>query len=97
VSYGISKSGILALMRHVASRWGRDNIRANAIAPGFVLTERMRDSIPKEFLDHALAANRSTRHGQPDDIAAMVALLMSEDGAWINGQALSIDGGSTLR
>lgn len=97
VAYGMSKSGLNALMRHVASRWGRDNIRANSIAPGFVLTEKTRGTIPQEFLDMALAANRSPRHGEPMDIAAMATLLLSDDGGWINGQAISVDGGSTMR
>lgn len=97
VAYGVSKSGLNALMRHVASRWGREGIRANAVAPGLVPTEKTRDSLPQAFIEQALASGRSTRLGTPDDIAAMVALLLSEDGAWINGQAISIDGGTTLR
>jgi NAD(P)-dependent dehydrogenase (short-subunit alcohol dehydrogenase family) len=40
---------------------------------------------------------RSSRVGEPDDIAAMVAFLMSDDGAWINGQTINIDGGTILR
>jgi NAD(P)-dependent dehydrogenase (short-subunit alcohol dehydrogenase family) len=97
VAYGISKSGLNALMRHVASRWGREGIRANAVAPGLVLTEKTRDSIPKEFVEYALNSGRSTRIGEPEDVAAMVTLLMSKEGEWINGQVISIDGGATLR
>jgi len=97
VAYGISKGGLNALMRHVASRWGRENIRANAVAPGFVPTEKTRDSLPPEFIEHVLAAARSPRMGETGDIAAMITLLLSEDGSWINGQAISVDGGSTLR
>jgi len=97
VAYGISKSGLNALMRHVASRWGKEGIRANAVAPGLVPTEKTRDSIPRGFIESALRAGRSPRLGEPDDIAALVALLLSEDAAWINGQVISIDGGATLR
>lgn len=97
VSYGISKSGINALMRHVATRWGRQGIRANAVAPGLVLTEKTRDTIPPEFKQSALDSTRSSRLGEPEDIAAMVVMLMSGDGSWINGQVISIDGGATLR
>jgi NAD(P)-dependent dehydrogenase (short-subunit alcohol dehydrogenase family) len=97
VSYAISKSGLNALMRHVASRWGRHGVRANAVAPGLVLTEKTRDVVPEEFKKAALGNSRSTRLGEPEDIAAMVVMLMSEDGAWINGQVISIDGGATLR
>jgi NAD(P)-dependent dehydrogenase (short-subunit alcohol dehydrogenase family) len=97
VAYAISKSGLNALMRHVASRWGKEGIRANAVAPGFVPTEKTRDSVPQEFIQQALAGGRSTRLGEPEDIAAMVTLLLSDEGGWINGQVISIDGGATLR
>lgn len=97
VAYGISKGGINALMRHVASRWGHERIRANAVAPGLVATEKTRDILPEELKRAAIAASRSTRLGEPEDISAMVALLLSQEGEWINGQVISIDGGATLR
>ena len=97
VSYAMSKSGINALMRHVASRWGKEGIRSNAIAPGVVITEATRTGIPDEMKQMILAMGRSPRLGQPDDIAAMVAMLFSDDGEWINGQVVSVDGGVTLR
>jgi NAD(P)-dependent dehydrogenase (short-subunit alcohol dehydrogenase family) len=97
VSYGVSKSGINALMRHVASRWGKEGIRANAVAPGLVLTEKTRDRMPEEFKAYALSIMRSTRLGEPDDVAAMVTFLCSDDALWINGQVISVDGGATLR
>jgi NAD(P)-dependent dehydrogenase (short-subunit alcohol dehydrogenase family) len=46
---------------------------------------------------HVLALGCAPRLGQPADIAAMVALLVSEEGAWITGQVISIDGGATMR
>jgi NAD(P)-dependent dehydrogenase (short-subunit alcohol dehydrogenase family) len=97
VSYAISKSGINALMRHVASRWGKDGIRSNAIAPGLVMTDNALQNMPKETQDHMIEIGRSPRLGRPADIASMVAMLMSDDGDWINGQVLSVDGGITMR
>lgn len=97
VCYAMSKSGINALMRHVASRWGKQGIRANAVAPGLVVTEKMRATLPEPFRLQALKGVRSQRLGEPDDIAAMVTLLMSGDGEWINGQVISVDGGAILR
>jgi len=97
VSYAVSKSGLHALMRHVASRWGKDGIRANAVAPGLVITEQLRDHFPPDLAAAVLKDTRSPRLGRSEDIAAMVAMLLSEDGAWINGQVLSVDGGNTLR
>lgn len=97
VAYGMAKSGVNALMRHIASRWGKQGVRSNAILPGFVYTEKTRDHLPEEFRRHAIAGTRSTRLGEPTDIAAMVAMLFSDDGLWINGQTLSVDGGATMR
>ncbi len=96
-SYGISKSGINALMRHVSSRWGREGIRANAVAPGMVLTKTLRDNSDAAFREFALSLGRSPRLGEPEDIAAAVAFLMSDDAGWITGQVISVDGGSTVR
>ena len=97
VSYAISKAGINALMRHVASRWGKEGIRSNAIAPGLVMTDAALENMPKERQADMLALGRSTRLGRPADIASTVAMLMSDDGEWINGQVISVDGGITLR
>lgn len=97
VSYAVSKAGLQALMRHVASRWGKQGVRANAIAPGLVLTEQLRDHFPENLRQATLAITRSTRLGTSEDIAAMVAMLMSDDGAWINGQVIGVDGGARFR
>jgi len=96
-SYGISKSGINALMRHVSSRWGREGIRANCVAPGMVLTQTLRDNSDEAFREFALGLGRVDRLGEPEDIAAAVAFLMSDDSGWITAQVLSVDGGSTVR
>ena len=97
-SYAASKSGINALMRHVASRWGKEGLTANCIAPGFVMTPEMiaGGAVPPDWIDHCIAETRSTRLGKVEDIAAMAALLLSEDGRWINGQVIHVNGGSLL-
>ena len=97
VSYAVSKSGINALMRHVASRWGKEGIRSNAIAPGLVMTDAALENMPEEAQAQMLQIGRSTRLGRPSDIASTVAMLMSDDGEWINGQVISVDGGITMR
>jgi NAD(P)-dependent dehydrogenase (short-subunit alcohol dehydrogenase family) len=96
VSYAMSKSGVHALMRHVATGWGKQNIRANVVCPGMVPTEANWDA-PASRFEKALKGHRSPRLGKPEDIAGMVALLMSSDGEWINGQVINVDGGVTLR
>jgi NAD(P)-dependent dehydrogenase (short-subunit alcohol dehydrogenase family) len=97
VAYAASKSGLHALVRHVASRWGKQRIRANAVAPGLVLTDTVRRTMSPDAIEAVLAITRSDRLGEPADIAAAVAFLCSDDGAWINGQVLSVDGGVTMR
>jgi NAD(P)-dependent dehydrogenase (short-subunit alcohol dehydrogenase family) len=96
VSYAMAKAGIHALMRHVATRWGKQGVRANVIAPGMVPTEA-NNTAPASRFEAALRGTRSTRLGKPEDIAAVVAMLISADGEWINGQVFSIDGGATIR
>lgn len=97
VSYGVSKSGMHAIVRHVASRWGKQGVRANAVAPGLVMTDPVRRAMTEEQRMGVLAITRSHRLGEPRDIASAVAFLMSDDAEWINGQVLSVDGGVTLR
>ena len=97
-AYATAKAGIGALTRHVASRWGKDGIRCNAVAPGFTATEAIR-SVPQwpQLEAAALKRMRSSRVGDPEDVAALVAFLLSAEGAWINGQIVNVDGGTILR
>ncbi|OCC24488.1 hypothetical protein MB02_07295 [Croceicoccus estronivorus] len=95
--YSMSKAGIGALVRHVANRWGPENIRANAILPGYVMTPAMQVSVPEEMAAQFQRETPSGRLGRCEDIAAMVAMLGSSDGEWINGQTISVDGGLTMR
>jgi NAD(P)-dependent dehydrogenase (short-subunit alcohol dehydrogenase family) len=97
VSYMVAKSGVNALMRHTAARWGKEGIRANAISPGLVLTDTVMRDHTAESKGAILAASKSKRLGEPEDIAALVAMLASDDGAWINGQVISINGGFLMR
>jgi NAD(P)-dependent dehydrogenase (short-subunit alcohol dehydrogenase family) len=97
VAYAMTKAAVNALMRHVASRWGKEGVRANSIAPGMVLTAQIRDNMEPEFIDRVLAVHRSWRLGESADIAAMVAMLFSADGEWITGQTIAVDGGASIR
>jgi NAD(P)-dependent dehydrogenase (short-subunit alcohol dehydrogenase family) len=97
VAYAIAKSGVNSLVRHVATRWGKEGIRANGVAPGLVLTDLVRQRWDEAALATALDQTRTTRLGEPDDIARMVTFLLSDEGAWINGQVISVDGGVMLR
>lgn len=96
--YAMSKAAGHALMRHVASRYGADGVRANAIAPGIILHDRLRANASPGFEDWAKRRTPyKTRLGDSGDIAAIGALLLSDEGAFITGQVISVDGGSSMR
>jgi NAD(P)-dependent dehydrogenase (short-subunit alcohol dehydrogenase family) len=61
------------------------------------MTDAALENMPEESQALMLRMGRSTRLGRPADIASTVAMLMSDDGEWINGQVISVDGGITMR
>jgi NAD(P)-dependent dehydrogenase (short-subunit alcohol dehydrogenase family) len=68
------------------------------VAPGFTATEAIQSAPQWPDLEaSALKRIRGTRVGAPDDVAALVAFLLSQEGEWINGQVINIDGGTVLR
>jgi NAD(P)-dependent dehydrogenase (short-subunit alcohol dehydrogenase family) len=100
-AYAMSKAADHALMRHVARRHGPQGIRANVIAPGIIMHERLANSLGDKLegfkqWSYSRMPIRS-RLGNPGDIAALSALLMSDEGSYITGQILSVDGGSSMR
>lgn len=97
-AYAMSKSAIHALMRTVAIKHGLDGIRANVIAPGIIMHEKLEANASPGLKEWAFGRNAvKARLGRPADIAATGAMLMSDEGAYITGQVLSIDGGSSMR
>jgi NAD(P)-dependent dehydrogenase (short-subunit alcohol dehydrogenase family) len=97
VAYAMSKLAVHALMRNVASRYGRDGIRANALTPGMVTHARFEDTVPPEYAQATIDRTPMGRLGRPADVAAMAALLMSDEGSFVTGQVISVDGGKTMR
>jgi len=94
MSYYVMKAGLNGLMRHVATRWGREGVRANAICPGIILTDAVLINTSEAEREKMRKRLPSPRLGSVQDIAALVAFLLSDEAEWINGQAVSIDGGS---
>lgn len=96
VAYGVSKAALNGLVRHLATRYGRNGIRANAIAPGFILTRTAAANIATEAQRQLAEANPMRRLGTPDDIARVVAFLCSDAASYVNGQVLHVDGGQQI-
>lgn len=96
-AYAMSKLAVHALMRHVAARFGPEGIRANALTPGIVLPPGSESAVPADFAETMRQATPLRRLGTPEDVGAVSAFLMSDDGAYITGQLISIDGGRTMR
>lgn len=87
-NYAASKAGLVAMTKTVAVEVARRGVTVNAVAPGFVATE-MTDDLPPAVLD-AVPARRA---GRPEDVAACVRFLASDDAAYITGAVLAVDGG----
>jgi NAD(P)-dependent dehydrogenase (short-subunit alcohol dehydrogenase family) len=96
-AYSVSKGGLDALVRSVASVYGRQGIRCNAVAPGFVATDALAGTVPEERLRGLEAAGSLGRLATPDEIAAVVAFLASDAAAYVTGQTVAVDGGVVSR
>lgn len=95
--YGLSKAGLAQLARNLAVEWGPANIRVNAISPGVIDTEFARPLTDNpEVLQRRLALTPLRRVGRPEEVAALAMLLAAPGGAFISGQNLIVDGGTTI-
>lgn len=77
---------------HMAKEFGERGIRANAVSPGSIRTE-LGGGLTAQF--EALLASQTAlgRIGEPDEVARVIAMLLSDDAAWINGQSIEVAGG----
>jgi len=93
-AYGASKAAVISLTRYVATEFGKQGIRCNAISPGFIVIPEKagtgREAVEATMLRHAL----TPRLGRPEDIAALVVFLACDESAFITGQNICVDGGA---
>jgi NAD(P)-dependent dehydrogenase (short-subunit alcohol dehydrogenase family) len=94
--YVESKAAVAGLARVLARELGAEGITVNTVAPGMIATPGTRANSPEDAFDRATAVQAIKRRLQPDDVAALVAFLASDDAAMITGQTILCDGGGFL-
>jgi 3-oxoacyl-[acyl-carrier protein] reductase len=94
-NYAAAKAGLIGLTRTLAKELGSRGVTANAVAPGFILTD-MTARLPDKVKQEAQAHTPACRLGAPEDVAAAVAFFCSEEASFITGQVLAVDGGMVL-
>ena len=97
-AYTAGKAGIEAMIRNAADEFGPAGVRFNAVRPGFIATEIM-EAIPRDSAVYSSYVENTPLGGvgQPSDVAALVAFLISDESRWITGTAINVDGGHSLR
>ena len=102
IPYVASKHAVSGMTKNAALEYGRDGITTNAIAPGAILTPMVAEAFrqvnpqdPKAAETEYAQANPTKRLGLPEEVAKVVAFLLSEDCSYVNGQTIAIDGGQS--
>jgi len=94
-NYAASKGGLIAFTKTVAKELASRNVRANAIAPGFIqtdMTAKLSEEVKSEMLKHIPLG----KLGTPQDVANLALFLASDDSAYITGQVIQVDGGMAM-
>lgn len=90
-NYAASKAGIIALTKSVAKELGSRGVRANAIAPGFIITD-MTKALPEETLKQFVSIIPMKRGGEPQEVAKVALFLASDLASYVSGQVIQVNG-----
>jgi 3-oxoacyl-[acyl-carrier protein] reductase len=99
VNYSAAKAGLQGFTKTLAIELGKFGVTANAVAPGFIQTDMTRATAERmgvsfeDFIAHSAKAIPVQRVGQPEDIAAMISFLTSDEAGFVNGQVIYVAGG----
>lgn len=96
-AYGAAKAAVIRLTQYVATQYGRDNVRCNAVAPGAIMTPALRDNLPADTIADIRHHNALDLIGEPEDIGWAMVYLASDESRYMSGQTLVIDGGLTAQ
>jgi len=94
-NYAASKAGIIGFTKSLAKEVASYNIRVNAVAPGFIETDMLRD-LKEEYKGQIIKQTPLNRLGRPEEVAGVVKFLASDDAGYITGQTIVIDGGLSM-
>jgi 3-oxoacyl-[acyl-carrier protein] reductase len=92
VNYAAAKAGLIGMTKSMAREFASRNITVNAVAPGYIVTE-MTNSMAEDVQAKILSEIPMATLGSPEDVAGAVAYLVSEDGRYLTGQSLHVNGG----
>lgn len=95
VAYGTAKAAVIRMTQYVATQYGGQRVRCNAVAPGAVMTPALRDNLSPEAIEKIRSHNALPFIGQPEDIASVMVFLASEESRYLTGQVIVVDGGMT--
>ena len=94
-NYVAAKAGVIGLTKTTAKELASRNITVNAVAPGFITTD-MTDALPEDVKTQMLSTIPLGKLGDPQDVANVVAFLLSDEAAYITGQTIHVDGGMVM-
>ncbi|HVX32239.1 MAG TPA: SDR family oxidoreductase, partial [Solirubrobacterales bacterium] len=95
-AYAASKAGILMFTRHMALELGEFGIRANSVAPGTTMSERIEKLMDEEEIAYTAALSPLGKFGAPEDTANATCFLLSDAAGWLTGVTIDISGGRVM-